>query len=279
MREKVQFVLDASVFDDAGVPRVDLTGVKNVQIVNIKESPTIRTQADLLPTANPPPSLIAKIKGCCLYGRPPHWSTKFSAELSQKRFDPKKVKVASLFIESATEKEINSSALLKNARVKGDSSSLKGEVDIKKIFQEAKGNTLILLGHVEGTDYVVRTNGNVEQLRVPILKIRAMAKENDVSLIDIGCETTTAIKEKSFGFGVMTRYNSIEAVRSLDRALKTSTTLEDFLVNVSSEGLKVVLEPSFLKEQANTASVYSKIRNASKAVWVKVAQVTFSYFK
>jgi hypothetical protein len=279
MREKVQFVLDASVFDEKGIPRVDLSGVKNVQVVSLRGNLSQRWSAEVLPTSSPPPSIISKIKGCCLYGRPPHLLGRLSEALSQRKFDAKKVKVASLFIDSGTNRAIDRSALVKSARVNSDSSSLKSEADMRKIFQESKGNTLVLLGHVEGADYVVRTNKNIVQLRLPISTVRAMAKENGVSLIDIGCETTKAIKSQSFGFGVMTEYISVDAINSLETALHTSNTLGDFLENMSSEGLKIVVEPSFLAEQEKSVSVYSKIRSASKATWLKIAQITFTYFK
>lgn len=278
LKEDVQLLLDVSMFDDAGIPRIDLTGVKNVHLVDAGRKQSLAISLETMQTSKPPPSIIAKIKGCCLYGRPPHWSRRFAEELSKRPFESRKVKFASLFIESATDREIARSNLVKGARVKGDSSQLKSEVELKKILDDARGSTLVLLGHVEGADYVMRTSGNVEQLRIPIASVRAMARASGVQLIDIGCQTTKAIKEESFGLGVMTRYNSVEAVKSLERALATSRTFEDFLVNFSSKGLKIVLEPSFLKDPVKTASVYSRIRDASKAAWVKVAQVTFSHF-
>lgn len=278
LRENVQVLLDTSMFNEAGIPRIDLTGIKNVRVVDTHKNINLGTSTETLQTSKPPPSIIAKIKGCCLYGRPPHWSERFSYLLSKRPFESKKIKLISLFIDSATEKEIKGSKLVKEAHLKGDVSNLKSESDLKKIFDRAKGSTLVLLGHVESADYVVRTSGNVEQLRIPISSVRAMAKASGVHLIDIGCQTTKVIKEDSFGLGVMTRYNSVDAVRSLERALKSSTTLEEFLVSFSSEGLKIVLEPSFLTESVKTASVYSRIRDASKSVWVRVAQVTLSHF-
>lgn len=276
---EVQVLLDLSIFDGAGVPRIDLTGVKNFQFVNARRNQTLDISSEMMETVLPPPSLIAKIKGCCLYGRPPHWSPRMSEVLSKQRFDPKNIRIASLFIESATDREIEHSNLVKNVRVKGDSKQVKSEIDLKNIFVEAKGRTLVLLGHVEGADYVIRTSANVEQLRVPIANVRAMAKGSGVQLIDIGCQTTKVIREEAFGFGVMTNYRSVEAVKSLELAMEKAKTVEDFLVILSSEGLKIVLEPSFLKDPVKTASVYSRIRDASKAVLVKVAQVTFSNFK
>ncbi|MER0202940.1 MAG: hypothetical protein DU480_03590 [Nitrosomonas sp.] len=278
LKDDVQLLLDVSMFDKNGIPRIDLKDVQNIRIVDGHLKQSLSVSPELMSTAKPPPSLISKITGCCLYGRPPNWSLKFSEELSKQSFDAKKVKFTSLFIDTATEKEIKNSKKLKSAQVKEKTNQLKSEADLVKIFDAAKGNTLVLIGHVEGSDYVIRTSSNVEQLRVSITKIRKLAKERDIQLIDIGCETTKAIMDESFGLGVLTKYNSVEAVKSLERSLEKSTTFEEFLVNVSSEGLKIVLEPSFLTNDAKTASIYSKIREKSKEIWTKVAQITFSNF-
>lgn len=106
-----------------------------------------------------------------------------------------------------------------------------------------------------------------------------MARLNGVHLIDIGCETTRAIREASFGFGVMTKYNSVDAIQSINRGLTNAKTVQDFLVSLTSEGLKVVVEPSFVGNlPEKRASIYSRTRDKAKVLWAKVATITFTGF-
>lgn len=279
------FFVDISVFDTNGMPRVDLTGLKKIHLVNSRSNVSLKSgEIDFLTTAKPPPSLISKVRGCCLWGRPPHRVEEFSTALSKRSINTTSVKVVSLFIDSATDAALKSSSLLRSSRLGGPNNILKSESDVAKIFAQAKGSTVVLLGHVEGSDYVVRTGNNAIQLQVPIERMRAIARENQVSLIDIGCNTAKAIQSEAFGLGVMTKYGSVEAVKSIEKALNSSKNLEEFLTNISSEGLKIVIEPSYLQGQSELkASIYSRVKasaqSASKAVWVKVAQIAATFVK
>ena len=277
--EEVPFMVDISVFDQDGIPRVDLSGIKNITIVDGAKHVSLISDVSPLTTAKPPPSIIAKIKGCCLYGRPPHETKKMAALLETAKFDKSNLKIASLFIESATEHQLKTSGPLKKAVIRSSARSLHTEADIRKIFEEAKGTTLVLLGHVENSDYVILGSGDSTQLRIPIARVRQMAKENNVSLIDIGCETVKAIKSSNFGFGVMTRYRSTDAVKALERAVMQSNTLGDFLVHIASTDLRVVIEPSFLQSESRSVTVFEKIRRKGQEIWTRVARITFSFIK
>lgn len=299
----VQFLVDISVFDEGGVPRIDFGKASRFQVVNMgvqvdpiaalmvsrkssargDKRPVDYSKASLslgpaesLITAKPPPSIIAKIKGCCLFGRPPHRIGAFSQELSNKRFDAKRVKVASLVIDSGTSETLNASPLIRSSRVFGDSEAVKGNADLARILDAARGSTLILLAHVEGSEYVMRTSNGTVQFQVPIQQIRDMARERRVSLIDVGCVTTSAILTSSFGFGVMSRYRPVEAVKSIERAMSVAKNHEEFLAGMASDGLKIVLDQSYFENEHVTsqATIYSRILRRSQDVWVKVAQVS-----
>ena len=277
LASSVQFHLDISVFDESGRPRVDLTGVKNVRIVDGSQSRAIDVQPEALTTAKPPPSLIAKLRGCCLYGRPPHASATLLTALANERLQPSDVKFASLFIDSATEAAVSRSQQVRSARLAGDARSVTDLATFSKLMASAKGSTLVLVGHVEGSQYVIRDSGNRERFRIEIAEVRKLARANGVRLIDVGCETTRAITSAALGFGVMTKYNSVDAVHSINRALVQSRNLQDFLVHMTSDGLKVVVEPSFLVQVGEKqASIYSRMRVTARDLWAKVATVTVS---
>ncbi len=278
MRDDVHILIDKSVFDEYGIPRIDLSGIKNFQVVDGDLGISLGGKGDILATAKPPPSVIARIKGCCLYGRPPHLTTRYAEALSRQPFNASDVKVASLFIDRATEDALRASKALKAARVEGDGAKLNEISQLQAIFSAAKGKTLIILGHVEGSDYVIRNSANAERFRVPIETVRSMAKSSGVSLIDIGCETSSAIRSAALGFGVIGKYNSVDAIISVERALHNSKNLQDMLEAMSSENLKIVIDQSFVKEQTTKAhaSIYGQVKSVAHSFWVKIAQVTFT---
>jgi hypothetical protein len=273
LRTGAQLWLDVSMFDANGVPRTVVRA--GTRVADGGRYQLLAEVPEVMQTVRPPPSLIARIKGCCLFGRPPHGAERMAQELGRIRFEPANVRVASLFIDSSTEVALSSGPIAR-ARVRGDAAALRTPEDLQRVFEQARGKMLVLLGHVEDADYVVRTSSNAEQFRLPIQRVRAMAREANVQLVDVGCSTTRAIDAESIGFGVLTPYNSVQAVRSLERALESSGNLQDFFVNMSSEGLKIVVEPSFIREKEKTASIFSRLSAAGSAVWLRVAQVTFS---
>jgi hypothetical protein len=280
LSNSVKFHVDISVFDQFGRPRVDLTGVEKLAIVDGKRASTVGVQPELLTTSKPPPSLIAKIKGCCLYGRPPHRATALADSLASQPIDSKRVKFASLFLDSATANAIEANSRVKSARLTGDAKSLRSKEDLSKLLDSAKGSTLVMIGHVEASNYVVRDSSNAEVFRISISELRSMAKAKEVRLIDIGCETTKAITESTLGLGVITKYNSVKIVETLNRTLAEAKSYQEFLVGLSSDGLKLVVEPSFVdKPNERTTTVYARAREKARAVWAVVARITLSNYQ
>ena len=179
---------------------------------------------------------------------------------------------------------------VRSSRLKGDAQELRSVQDLHQLIQSARANflsqffgrknVLVLLGHVEGMDYVVRTPENIEQLRVPIAEVRRIARMNGVSLIDIGCKTVKAMEEEMFGLGVMTEYHSVSAVKSLEAALTRSKSFGEFLENMGSEDLKLIMEPSFVRgsRTAHGIGIYRRFLSSSKEIWVKVAEITMTFF-
>ncbi len=267
------------MFDSNGAPRIDLSGVKKVRIVDGYKKVSLSSGGEVLTTLKPPPSLIARIKGCCFFGRPPHRAGEYGEALSKKLFEPSAVKVASLFIDSGTEAAFAQNKILKPKRLMGDGKAIRSIGELEKLFSGARGKTLILLGHVEGSDYVIRDSKNKEQFRTSIEFVRQLAKRESVSLIDIGCETTKAIQAESLGIGVATKYNSVDAVRSISRAMESSKNYEEFMSNIASEGLKIVVDESFVRDQVHTihTTVYSRLKTSAKDAWVRVAKITLSF--
>lgn len=274
-QESVEFYVDVSVFDGNWRSRVDLTGLKNVQIVDGKTKYTYNVKPDVFTTNRPPPSLIAKLKGCCLYGRPPHLWTNILASLKAVIIEPSKVKFASLFNDSATNLAIQTSSKVQASRLAGDGAKMRTRQQFNAMVKKAADNILVIIAHVEGKDYVIRDSANKETFRIAILDAREEAKTHNVRLIDIGCETAQAIDQASGGLGIMTRYNSVDAVRSIQKALSSTKTLDEFLETLSSDGMKIVVEPSFVTPNVRGATIYSRIKSRAIEIWIKIARINF----
>ncbi|MGK3191514.1 hypothetical protein [Enterobacter soli] len=271
-KEQATLTLDISMFDENGVPRIDLTGIKNIKIVDTnRNEPIYYEYGEILQTRSPPPSLIAKIKGCCFYGRPPSSIEGYREMLSAKPFHKNDIKIASMFIDSATEHTLKKDKILKSKQLKFDPRKIASIDDFKKMLSKAHGKTLILLGHVEDSHYVIRDSKNIEIFKISIKEARELAVQESITLIDIGCETAKAIDSNSLGIGVATTYNSVNSLKSIKDALINSRNFEDFMSNISSEGLKIVIDKSFVDNHVRTlhASIYSKIKNSIKDLWLR----------
>jgi hypothetical protein len=280
LNNEVDIFLDISMFDANGIPLIDLSKIKNIKVVDGDKGVILTRQSEILNTAKPPPSLISKIKGCCFFARPPYNAELYKKLLEQRKFDPSNLRVASLFIDSGTESAFQNSKVLKNLRVSNDSKSIKSVKDIESIFIKSKGKTLILLGHIEGSDYVINNSANREQFRISIDNLRKLAARESVSLIDIGCETTKAIKNELLSIGILTKYNSVDAVNAIDLSVRESKTYADLLEKISSNNLKIVVDQYFVNNNSSMirSTIYSRIKNKGKDVWVKIANITFSFF-
>jgi hypothetical protein len=312
VKQTVRFVLDESVFDEQGVPRIDLTNVKHNNIILTKRmtshsvwvADTIQPlpiKVELLITSKPPPSVIAPLPGqCCLRGRPPGAVEEMSRRLTELPFNSEEIKFASLFTGSGTELAIQAAPHVQDVRVKGDARKLSSEDDLRLLFEQSRGKTLVLLGHVKGGDYVVHQRGSNEGslnpmhpqggdealLSVPIWRVREWAKQNKVTLIDIGCKTAEAIQEENIGFGVIEEYKSGKAIHALETALTQSKSFEEFFSHFASEesGLKFVIEPSFIDNLASAQSkegglisIFWRILSSGKEIWFKIAEITVPF--
>lgn len=265
-RTKIELLVDQSVFDDDGIPRIDLSNIQRFKLVDANKGMSLAGTSELLVTTRPPPSLISRIRGCCLFARPPHLASFFGDQLAKRAIDTKKFKVASMFVDSATDNAMANSQLVKGARLSGDGRSLKDEAAIATLMHKASGQTLILIGHVEDSNYVIRNANNTELLNVPIATVRTLARKNKVLLIDIGCETTRSIRGSALGFGVASKYNSVEAVNSVERALKSTTDLSSFLEKLSSDDLRIVIDRHFVDgiEASVHSTIYARLKNQGK---------------
>ncbi len=272
-KNDVEVFVDISVFDHNGRPTIDFGGVKKITVVDGKSREVIAKDVEIVSTKTPPPMIVGKSLGCCVYGLPPHMAIRIAKSLRAKKLNRGKVKLLSLAPDSATEAAISKSKTLKKASVSVRPDKIVSEEILVRAMSEAKGRPLIALGHVENGFYVIRDPAGLETFRVSIERLRTIAREYDVELIDIGCRTAEEISAESFGLGVTTEFYTVDAINSIRDALKISTNYAELFETMSSEGLKLVVDNSILKKDALDIQGTLYSRSKLRDVYIKVADV------
>jgi len=277
LKNDVHIFLDSSLFSEGGYPEVDLTGARRVTIVNGRTGQMMMSGSSIesLSRKSPPPLLISKVLGCCFYGIPPHLAPHYQAALEKRSFDAGNVRFISLVRDSGTERAIAASSRLNALRLGDQERATQTIAQIESAFRLAQGKTVVLLSHVEENNFVVRDPAGTLVSSIPIDSVRNLARQYQIELIDLGCQTAQQIRTDTLGLGVTTTFNTVEAVQSLERALSQSHNYADFFGNLTSERLKVVVDGGFVRGWPLCADVYAK--GTGTSIWVKLARVFVSF--
>ena len=275
-RNDVHVLLDQSVFSAGGYPLVDVKDAKNVAVVNGATGKILTDgTVDTLTRTSPPPMLLSKVVGCCLYGIPPHLAPRYQQALRQRNFVKSDVRFLSLIRDSGTEEAISYSSNLASARLGEARRPITNISQIESSFQLAQGKTVMMISHVEGTDFVVRDSAQNVISSIPIDTVRTLAKKYNIQLIDLGCRTAQEIEADSLGLGVTTKFNTVVAVKALERAVSQSNNYADFFQTLTSENLKIVVDEGFMHSWPLCADVYAKATASN--VWIKLARIFVSF--
>jgi hypothetical protein len=274
-RDSVKLLLDKSVFSQGGYPNVDINGAKNVSIVDGRHGAVlVEGPIDVLDRNAPPPVLMSKVQGCCLYGIPPHLAGTYQEVLRARPFKADSVRFVSLVRDTGTENAIRRAGKLKQIRV--GERRIENIAQIEDAMKASEGQTLVLLSHVEGGHFVVRDPAHEVVLSVPVDAVRKLALKYDVELVDLGCQTAQQIADDSMGFGVTTTFNTVRAVEALESALAQSGNYSEFFDKLTSEDLKVVIDAGFTRDWPLCADIYANA-NSTRPLWVKLARVFVSF--
>jgi hypothetical protein len=186
-RNDVEVLLDTSVFSSDGYPLVDLRGARNIRIVNGRDGKVLTNGSiERLDRSSPPPLLLSKVQGCCIYGIPPHLAPGFHQALQQRRFQKRDVRFLSLIRDSGTEKAIGKAFNLASLSLGRIGQRIESLSQIERAFKSAQGKTVVMLSHVEGEEFVVRNPRQEIVLSVQVATVRALAKQYQVELVDLG---------------------------------------------------------------------------------------------
>jgi hypothetical protein len=275
--DDVKIYLNENVFGENGIPLVDLRGAKNISVVSKNATTSlIASSIETLSRNKPPPLILKKIAGCCFFGIPPHLASKYAEALKARSFQSKEVRFLSLVRDSATEAAIRNAPHVQKANLR-ESGKVLNLADIEASFKDAKGKTVVLIGHVEGENFVTRNARSEVALSVSIHDLRASASKYGIELIDLGCRTAQQISKDSLGVGVTTRFNTVDAVNSINRAMSHSKNYEEFFENLTSGGLKVVVDGEFARGSALRAEIYSEQKASARRFWVPIADIFVTF--
>jgi hypothetical protein len=242
---KAKIILDKSVFDENGQTPINLDTFKDVQVVGRDgEHPKLAMRVDT--RDSPPPVFVEALDGCCLFVPMSYTSETVLRTLRGMRLQSDDIVFVSLVRDSATDAAISKSVLGASAASQRGGEII-SEPQLLRIFRQARSSrkTVVLLGHTEGGAYVTTGGAPKKTLfSIDIDRVRSLARDEGVSLIDFGCNTAQEVRAAS-GFNapasVLQRINSVNAVHQLAGALTSAQNYEDFFKGLVSPALKIVL--------------------------------------
>lgn len=276
-KNKGEIIIDESIFLENGMPSIDLSGASKIKIVKGKDKKVLSDQnkIETLIRNQPPPILISKIEGCCLYGIPPHLYKSYKTKLRNKKFNKDEVSFISLVKDSATNQEISVSPTLKKTSYFATSKVPETLQDLEVAFKKSNGKTLVVLGHIERGSYTIRNAGNSILFQIPVATMRKMAEKNNVKLIDLGCRTALEIDRDTVGVGVISKFNTVDAIRALEKAISQSKNYSEFFAKLTfqNKGLNIVIDKNFTDNNLIKADIYSSFIEKGKLMWIKIASI------
>ena len=167
------------------------------------------------------------------------------------RFNVNGMRVALMVHDSATRAHLAADALLSGqGRAEAiDRSTTDIEPWVAKQLKKAAGATLLLLGHVEGSDYVVRNASGTAIGRIAITRTNELALEYGVTLLNLGCKSASTLHEHD-GIGVYDAFNSIHMLRAISSAVHARpATIADFLEKLGTPEARIVVPAAILKNK------------------------------
>ena len=185
------------------------------------------------------------------------------------------IRFLSLVRDSGTETAIKTSKTLDAARLGTSGTPINSLAQIESAFSSAQGKTVVLMSHVEGENFVTRDPGRRIVSSIPVQSVRALATKYNVELIDLGCETAQHLRAERLGIGVTTTFNTVDAVRALNKAISASSNYSEFFQALTSENLTIVVDHGFMQKWPLCADVYGKAARGS--MMVKLARIFVNF--
>lgn len=235
LQNNVEFTIDPSFFNSSEFNTLDLSSYNNIKIACPDK---ISRQSFKIKDENGKIEYLVKYDDT-IFIRIKNQNLNFIFSSTKKqRIDPNKIKIVSL-IENSSTKEL----LTKNFTDKTLPFDYKSIEGFKELLLKNKGNRTIILGHIEKGNFVTIESGK-EIFKISIDLIETFAKENDLSLIILGCNSA----QNGAGSGVLKKFNSIDVLNQLKNIVNVNN-IETFLNNLSDGTFDFVLDESFFSKE------------------------------
>lgn len=271
----VEILLDSNLMDPHGRTEFNLSGARKVELAT--PNGVISTgKIELIDLQNPPPGLVELIDDCCFYGRPPGHAQALISKFSAKPVNKSNFTLLSLVTDRATESVIHASKTLNDGRARAKYSAEDSwSVRIEKAMKSSKDKALIILSHIDGTDVVVEDARGNAIFKTPLATLRKLAKDNNVELVLLGCDTASFIDDNSQPLGVKGLYNTATAARRLHTALEKSSNLAELLQGLVSKDIKLVAYDASGGPAAGYAGASAFVRVSQTNFFVRVFRMLF----
>lgn len=217
-----------------------------------KDPPPEAYQAKHFGSGDKSKKWFARMQGCCLYtGIPPGEAT--LKRLKETPFHKKEIHVINLFDNSGvTEgfKRIASKIGMYSISAPKDLGG-DGLARLKRIFVQAKGQSIVIVGHVEGSKsdtFVTTDSENRELFRFKISELEVIADQTDVNLLLLGCSTEAALSDGSGArVSTLTPIDALRVVEQFTASLGSASNWAELLTNLSAPDLPLVASSGLLK--------------------------------
>ncbi|WP_175016913.1 hypothetical protein [Massilia sp. YMA4] len=260
--DHAEIFVDSKAFDQSG--RLHLTVERDIKVRLAADGQPVTTgELKLLHLKKPPPALTEVISGCCVRGRPPGHGTRIMASLKERPFKTDDFTFFSMVVDSGTTATIMALPALRSATDRIGTLPERWADRLDTALTRSADKNLVVMGHIEGKDVVV-TNARQEVLySIPIAQLRAKAREHNVDLLLLGCDTAAFIERETAGLGIAGVFNTAAAARKLEAALTNSSSVADVVTNMASTDFVFVAYEEKGGYGYAGASVFAKVAGES----------------
>jgi hypothetical protein len=257
-KKYVKYFFDQTLFDTAGKISLDLGGADNLYVL-FDGAPPPKRLTRLNPIRGPPyvaeydRSLFVPVTSSSA-------PQKLFSRLEMRPFKSREIRFVSMIPDSATESAIKTSAV-SSIREQLDSPS---KETLQDLFRRNSGRIVVLLGHVEGENFVATDAAGKNTLfTLSLTEIEQMAVTAGCDAIMLGCSSALA----GTSVGVNKPFNPVDAVGRLAKALNASNYLE-FVRTLSNEDMGLVFTDSAFDQSTKRvdAEVYTREAGRSEPV-------------
>lgn len=260
--ESVTVYVDESMIRANGEVAFDLGPVEKIKIVSgNRELPY--GEVKLLKLKEPPPIATEVIDGCCLRGRPPGKKAIILQKLQQRKFDASNFMFLPLLGASGTHNAIRERMpTLKAAAGRTSIPNQEWNARLDQALNAARGQSLIVMSHMEGNKLSVRSPDG-PAFEILLTTLRDRAREMNVDLILLGCDTAAYIKDASQDLGIHGTIDSITVAERLEKAVQSSTNVADLAQKMATDDIQIVVYDEKGGHGYAGASGFARVRNSN----------------